>query len=76
VIPTHILSELRPGDCVAILARGGELRFLVHAAPDDAAGIQANADRDGSEVLATHRQDRQEILDFVASREKDTGGEG
>jgi hypothetical protein len=76
VIPTHILSELRPGECVAILARRGELSFVVHAASDDAVGIQANADRDGSEVLATHLRDRQEILDFVAARERDVGGEG
>ena len=76
MIPTHILSGLRPGECVAILSRGGELRFLVHAASDDVAGIQAQADRDGSEVLATHLQDRQEILGFVAGRERDVGGEG
>src|SRR5262249_2387292 len=59
---------------VAILARGGELRFLVHRASDGGAQVQAQADRAGAEVLATHLEDKQEILDFVAARGRDVGG--
>ncbi len=76
MIPSHILNDLSPGDCVAILSRGGELRFLVHPASDDPAAIRARAGRDGSEVLTTHMRDHDEIRAFVASRERDVGGEG
>lgn len=76
MIPSHILDDLGPQDRVAILARGGELHFLVHGAADALAVIEAYAARDGSEVLATHLQDKAAILEFVAGREKDIGGEG
>jgi phosphoketolase len=80
MIPSHILDGLRPDDRVAILARGGpqggELHFLVHAASDGPDVIRAHAVRDGSEVLATHLSDKEAILEFVAARERDVGGEG
>jgi hypothetical protein len=79
MIPSHILDGLGPRDRVAILARGGprggELHFLVHAASDSPAVIQLHAARDGSDVLATHMSDKREILEFVAARERDVGGE-
>ncbi len=76
MIPNHILKELTPENRVAILSRNGELHFLVHPASDDPAVIRANAGRDGSEVLTTHMRDHDEIRAFVASRERDVGGEG
>jgi hypothetical protein len=76
MIPNHLLNDLGPEDRVAVLARGGELHFLVHAASDDREVIRSYAARDGSEVLATHMQNKDEILRFVASRERDVGGEG
>jgi hypothetical protein len=76
VIPQHILDDLGPGDRVAVLARKGELHFLVHAATALAAEVQAYADRDGSEVVATHLRDKKDILALVAGRERDLGGEG
>jgi hypothetical protein len=80
MIPSHILDGLGPQERVAILARGGsrnaELHFLVHAASDDTNIILAHAARDGSEVLVTHMSDKGAILEFVAARERDVGGEG
>ena len=79
MIPSHILDGLGPEDRVAILARGGsrdELHFLVHGASDGPGVILAHAARDGSEVLATHMRDKLAILEFVAARERDVGGEG
>jgi hypothetical protein len=76
MIPNHILNDLGPEDRVAILARQGRLQFLVHRAADAPDVIVAHAARDGSEVLATHMQDKAAILEFVAGRERDVGGEG
>jgi hypothetical protein len=80
MIPSHILNDLGPDDRVAILARRGhrgrELHFLVHAASDGPGVILSHAARDGSEVLATHMSDKVAILEFVAAREPDVGGEG
>jgi hypothetical protein len=79
MIPSHILDNLGVADRVAILARGGsrgELHFLVHAASDELGVILSHAARDGSEVLATHLSNRGAILEFVAARERDIGGEG
>jgi hypothetical protein len=76
MIPQHVLNDLGPDDRVAILARDGELHFLVHRASDDPDRVNDYAARDGSEVLATHLQDKETILEFVAGRERDVGGEG
>ena len=76
MIPNHILNDLGPEDRVAILTRQGLLHFLVHRAADAPDEILAHAARDGSEVLATHMQDKAAILEFVAGRERDVGGEG
>ena len=76
MIPQHILDDLGPDDRVAVLARGGELRFLVHPAAADRAALRATAARDGDELVATHMQDRDAILALVAGLERDTGGEG
>ena len=38
--------------------------------------IMAHAALDGSEILATHMNDKSAILEFVAARERDVGGEG
>lgn len=76
MIPTHILSNLAPGDRVAILSRGGEIHFLVHPATDTPDTIRMRAEREGSQVLKTHLQDPAAIRAFVASRERDVGGEG
>ena len=75
MIPNHILNDLAPHERVAVLTRDGEIHFLVHPATDDPAAIRAGAKRDGSEVLATHLQDRAAILELVASREREVGGE-
>jgi hypothetical protein len=76
MIPQHILDGLGPDDRVAVLARDGELHFLVHSATASAAEVQAYADRDGSEVVTSHLRDKKEILALVAGRERDVGGEG
>jgi hypothetical protein len=76
MIPNRLLNNLAPEDRIAILTRNGELHFLVHKASDDPAVVEAYADRNGSEVLTTHMQDQGAILEFVASRERDIGGEG
>lgn len=76
MIPNHVLDALTPQTCVAVLSRGGEIHFLVHKVADDPAAIRAYAAREGSEALATHLQDQAAILDLVASRERDVGGEG
>jgi hypothetical protein len=76
MIPNHVLNRLTPDDRVAVLARDGEIHFLVHPASDDPAAIRASAAREGSEVLRTHMRDHAEIREFVASRERDIGGEG
>jgi hypothetical protein len=76
VIPSHVLSNLSPDERVAILSRGGEIHFLVHPASDRPATILAHARRQGSEVLTTHMRDAAAIRKFVASRERDIGGEG
>ena len=76
MIPQHVLDNLGAGQRVAVLARHGELHFLVHEAGADAERILADAERDGSEVVATHLSDREAILALVAGRERDVGGEG
>lgn len=76
MIPNHILNDLTPDDRVAILSRGGDIRFLVHPAAADPDAIRADAVRNGSRILATHMRDGVEIQEFVASRERDVGGEG
>jgi len=76
MIPHHVLDDLGPDQRVAVLARDGELHFLVHAAGAAAEQIRAAADRDGSEVVATHLSDKDAILALVAGRERDVGGEG
>ena len=80
MIPQHILDDLGPDDRVAVLARGAELRFLVHPAAADRAALRAAlraaAARDGDEVLATHMRDKDAILALVAGLERDVGGEG
>lgn len=76
MIPNHVLNDLGPDDRVAVLARRGELHFLIHAVTDPTAVIAAHAARDGSEVLATHMRDKAAILELVADREGDVGGEG
>lgn len=76
MIPTHVLDNLGPDQRVAILSRGAEIHFHVHAAADDPAAIHAHAEREGARVLTTHMRDRREILDFVAFREREVGGEG
>ena len=76
MIPQHILDDLGAGQRVAVLARDGELHFLVHDKGADADRIRADAARDGSEVVATHLWDKEAILALVAGRERDVGGEG
>ena len=76
MIPNHVLNDLTPDARVAILSRGGEIHFLVHQATDDPAAVRELAAREGSEALATHMQDHAAIQEFVASRERDVGGEG
>jgi hypothetical protein len=76
MIPNHVLNDLGPDDRIAVLTRRGELHFLVHRAGEPAAAIAARASRDGYEVLATHMKDEATILDLVADREPDVGGEG
>ena len=76
MIPNHLLNDLTPDDRIAILSRGGEIHFLVHPASDTPEAIDAYAAREGSRVLTTHMSDHDAILEFVASRERDVGGEG
>ena len=76
MIPQHVLDNLGPDERVAILIRDGELHFLVHKATDGPEHIQAYADRDRSQILATHMRDKEAILALVAGRERDVGGEG
>lgn len=76
MIPQHILDDLGAGQRVAVLARDGELHFLVHEAGADAGQIRTEAARGGSEVVATHLSDKEAILALVAGRERDVGGEG
>jgi hypothetical protein len=76
MIPQHFLDDLGPDDRVAVLARDGELHYLVHEAAADPGQIRVYADRDGSEVVATHLLDKEAILALVAGRESDVGGEG
>lgn len=76
MIPNHLLNDLTPQDRIAILARGGEIHFIVHPLSDDPSLIQAYAERVGSRVLRTHMRDQEEILRFVEGRERDVGGEG
>ena len=76
MIPQHILDDLGPGQRVAVLARGGELHFLVHDSAANPVQIRADAGRDGSEVVATHLSDKEAILALVAGRERDVGREG
>jgi hypothetical protein len=76
MIPQHFPDDLGPDERVAVLARDGELHFLVHDAGADRGQIQVYADRDGSEVVATHLLDKEAILALVAGRESDVGGEG
>jgi hypothetical protein len=73
--PQHILDDLGPDDRVAVLAREGELYFLVHRATDSPADVRSRARREGSEVVATHMRDKREILDLVAERKRNPGGE-
>ncbi|HVK07692.1 MAG TPA: hypothetical protein VM597_02830 [Gemmataceae bacterium] len=75
MIPNHIIDNLASHERIAVLARGGELQFVVHPASEDAAAVRARASCDDAEVLASHLQDRAAILELVASRERDVGGE-
>ena len=76
MIPTHILAELKPDECVAVLSRGSEIHFHVHPSTDEPDALRALAAREGSEVLATHLRDHAAIRALVTSRERDVGGEG
>jgi hypothetical protein len=76
MIPTHILTDLKPDERVAVLSRGSELHFHVHPASDTPDTVRAFAEREGSALLTTHMRDQAEIRAFVASRERDVGGEG
>lgn len=76
MIPTHLLASLAPDDRVAVLARDGDIHFLVHRAADGADDVRARAAREGSTVLASHLLDEAAIRRLVASRERDVGGEG
>jgi hypothetical protein len=76
MIPTHVLTDLRPDESVAILSRGGEIHFYVHPTSDKPDAIRAFATAEGSEVLTTHMRDKAAIRTLVASREPDVGGEG
>jgi hypothetical protein len=76
MIPTHVLTDLKPDERVAVLSRGGGIHFHVHPASDDPGAVRAFAAAEGSEVLATHLRDHAAIRAIVASREKDVGGEG
>jgi hypothetical protein len=62
MIPQRILDALGPDDRVAVLTRGGELRFLVHPAAVDRAPRRTTTGRDGNEVVPTHVRDGDMIL--------------
>jgi hypothetical protein len=76
MIPNHVLNDLKPDERVAILARGSEIHFHVHPVTDTPEAVRAYAAREGSVVLTTHMRDHAAIQAFVASRERDVGGEG
>jgi hypothetical protein len=76
MIPQHVLDDLGANERVAILTRDGELHFLVHKATDGPEHIQAYADQDRSQIVATHMRDKEAILALVAGLERDVGGEG
>jgi hypothetical protein len=76
MIPNHILNEIGSEEFIAVFARKGELHFLVHTRTVASDVFQTYADRDGSEIVATHLRDPDEILALVAGRERDLGGEG
>ena len=76
MIPNHVLNALKPDERVAILSRGSEIHFHVHLVTDTPEAIRAIAEREGSEVLTTHMRDKAGVQAFVASRERDVGGEG
>jgi hypothetical protein len=75
MIPTHVLTDLKPDERVAVLTRDGEIHFHVHSSSDEPDAIRAFAAAEGSRVLATHLKDHAAIRELVASREKDIGGE-
>jgi pentose-5-phosphate-3-epimerase len=75
VIPTHVLTDLKPDERVAVLSQGGEIHFRVHLASDKPEAVRARAAQQGAEAIATHLRDHAEILALVASRERDVGGE-
>ncbi len=76
MIPNHVLNDLGPDDRVAVLSHRGGLRFVVHRVAESAVVIRADATRAGAEVLATHLSDKVAILELIAGRERDVGGEG
>jgi hypothetical protein len=76
MIPNHILNALKPDERIAILSRGSEVHFHIHLVTDTAEAVRARAAAEGSEVLTTHMRDQDAIQAFVASRERDVGGEG
>lgn len=76
MIPNHILNDLTPDNPIAILSRGGEIHFYVHPVSDTPETIREYAEREGSAVLSTHMKDQAAIQAFIASRERDVGGEG
>jgi hypothetical protein len=75
MIPTHVLTDLKPDERVAVPSRGGEIHFHVHPSSDEPDAIRAFADAEESRVLATHLKDHAAIRALVASREQDVGGE-
>jgi hypothetical protein len=76
MIPTYILTDLAPDECVAVFSRADEIHFHVHATEEDPEAVRLFAAREGSEVLATHLRDHAAIRALVAARERDVGGEG
>ena len=76
MIPNHVLNDLKPDERVAVLSRGSELHFHVHPPTDSPQAVGAFAAGQGAELLASHLRDRAAIRAFVASRERDVGGEG
>jgi hypothetical protein len=76
MIPNHVLNDLKPDERVAVLSRGAEIHFHIHPASDTPEAVRSFAAREGSAVLTTHMRDQAEIRAFVASRERDVGGEG
>ena len=43
MIPTHVLTDLKPDERVAVLSRGGEIHFHVHPASDEPDAVRAFA---------------------------------